>query len=114
MASVLSKQMRVDSGNEDVKSSSCDEEYPIHICSPQRRDGKASWRSPTVRPKRRQQCKSLYYLGIVRLHNGGASAFRSVGLDSRLKPWSGQTEVLYVKLVSVTSLPGSLQFGQAV
>nr|XP_039261702.1 zinc finger SWIM domain-containing protein 8-like isoform X1 [Styela clava] len=56
MSSMLHKQLRVDSGNEDIKSSSCDEEYPTNVCSPQRRDGKQSWRSPTVRPKRRQHC----------------------------------------------------------
>lgn len=57
---MMHKQLRIDSGNEDIKSSSCDEEYPTNVCSPQRRDGKTSWRSPTVRPKRRQHCKRCF------------------------------------------------------
>ncbi|CAK8682764.1 unnamed protein product [Clavelina lepadiformis] len=43
----------------DVKSStSCDDDYPSSatVCSPPRRDSKVSWRSPTVRPKRKQHC----------------------------------------------------------
>ncbi|XP_018670723.2 zinc finger SWIM domain-containing protein 8 [Ciona intestinalis] len=42
----------------DVKSSSCEDDYPSSstVCSPPRRDSKLSWRSPTVRPKRKQHC----------------------------------------------------------
>nr|CAB3268068.1 zinc finger SWIM domain-containing protein 8 [Phallusia mammillata] len=43
----------------DQKSStSCDDDYPSSstVCSPPRRDAKLSWRSPTVRPKRKQHC----------------------------------------------------------
>uniref|UniRef100_H2Y5Y1 Uncharacterized protein n=1 Tax=Ciona savignyi TaxID=51511 RepID=H2Y5Y1_CIOSA len=42
----------------DIKSSSCEDDYPSSstVCSPPRRDSKLSWRSPTVRPKRKQHC----------------------------------------------------------
>uniref|UniRef100_F6TS15 SWIM-type domain-containing protein n=1 Tax=Ciona intestinalis TaxID=7719 RepID=F6TS15_CIOIN len=43
---------------ESPHSSSCEDDYPSSstVCSPPRRDSKLSWRSPTVRPKRKQHC----------------------------------------------------------